>query len=529
MKRAIVRFVMLVGLVLGGAAIAGPLEDAASADSRGDYATALRLWRELAEQGNAIAQTNLGFMYATGRGAPKDDAEALHWFRKAAEQGNANGQNNLGQLYGQGTGVGKDDAEAVKWFQKAAEQGHAGAQNNLGVMYRDGRGVTRDDTQAAQWFRKAAEQGNATGQSNLGSMYATGRGIAKDDAAAVQWYRKAAEQGNALAQTNLGIMYRDGRGVSPDQAEAVRLFQRAAQQGNANAQEMLASIEKREHEFGDLSRTVAPLVKAYEDALPAQPVVDPARAALTHEIIEASLVHEKWSNGRLGQGMDDPSTSKLPPKLLAAFRATAAASFQPDTVLTSFEHKMAESLDAATLKVGLQWERSDVGRHINRLELEAAKPAQRDAMKEFTRQFVSKGGQVNDARGRACAQVDILANKTEAVLPLLEAFATSGVMASLTQKGQPLDMSQIERAIVGIRPLLREAGRLVELAQCLFELREMSDAEFEQWLEFLRSDAGGSYSRGVSAALRDTLLARAEIFTRVMVEVARQLKERGEA
>ena len=39
---------------------------------RGDYATALRILRELAEQGNADAQFNLGVMYAKGQGVTQD-------------------------------------------------------------------------------------------------------------------------------------------------------------------------------------------------------------------------------------------------------------------------------------------------------------------------------------------------------------------------------------------------------------------------------------------------------------------------
>jgi hypothetical protein len=39
-----------------GAAGAGPLEDALAAHERGDDATALRLIRPLADQGNAVAQ-----------------------------------------------------------------------------------------------------------------------------------------------------------------------------------------------------------------------------------------------------------------------------------------------------------------------------------------------------------------------------------------------------------------------------------------------------------------------------------------
>ncbi len=58
-----------------------------AAYQRGDYATALREWRPLAEQGNTEAQYGLGVMYDKGRGVPRDHAEALQWYRKAAEQG----------------------------------------------------------------------------------------------------------------------------------------------------------------------------------------------------------------------------------------------------------------------------------------------------------------------------------------------------------------------------------------------------------------------------------------------------------
>ncbi len=60
---------------------------ALAAYQRGDYATALREWRALAEQGDAKAQFNLGIMYSNGQGVPQDYAEALQWYRKAAIQG----------------------------------------------------------------------------------------------------------------------------------------------------------------------------------------------------------------------------------------------------------------------------------------------------------------------------------------------------------------------------------------------------------------------------------------------------------
>ncbi len=53
---------------------------------RGDYATALREWRPLAEQGHAAAQYNLGGMYSQGQGVPRDDVLSYMWLNLAASR-----------------------------------------------------------------------------------------------------------------------------------------------------------------------------------------------------------------------------------------------------------------------------------------------------------------------------------------------------------------------------------------------------------------------------------------------------------
>ena len=196
----------------------------------------------LAEQGDAEAQFNLGFMYANGEGIPQDDAEAVRWFRLAAEQGHAEGQHSLGAMYYRGRGVREDDAEAARWYRLAADQGNAEAQLALGVMYATGAGVLKDDAEAARWVRLAAEQGDANAQAVLGGMYAFGEGVLKDDAEAARWVRLAAEQGDANAQAALGGMYAFGVGVLKDEAEAVRWYILAAEQGNAGAQFNLGNM-----------------------------------------------------------------------------------------------------------------------------------------------------------------------------------------------------------------------------------------------------------------------------------------------
>src|SRR5436305_8024390 len=77
-------------LLIGGrAAVAGPWEDGMAAYNRGDYVPAMRLFRPLAEQGNAKAQTVLGVMFRKGEGVPKSPARAFMWFSLARKHGEA--------------------------------------------------------------------------------------------------------------------------------------------------------------------------------------------------------------------------------------------------------------------------------------------------------------------------------------------------------------------------------------------------------------------------------------------------------
>ena len=179
---------------LAGAALAGPLEDGVAAADRGDFAKAISFWKPLAEDGNEFAQFDMGVLYATGQGAPKDDAEATRWFRLAAERGHREAQYNMGVAYEKAYGVAKDDAQAAAWYRKAADRGHMGAQYNLALLYDQGRGVAQDSAEAAGWYRKAADRGHAKAQYNLASLYAEGVGLPQDFQAAYLWFNLAASR-----------------------------------------------------------------------------------------------------------------------------------------------------------------------------------------------------------------------------------------------------------------------------------------------------------------------------------------------
>jgi uncharacterized protein len=203
-KAAVVAF--MLGVVIAGFAAADPFEDGYDALTRGDYATAMRLWRPLAEQGDAVAQYNLGLMHYRGEGVPQDYATAAGWFRKAADQEQAAAQYSLGHMYFEGRGIPQDSAASVMWFRKAAGHGDAKAQTGLGFIYTNGQGVPQDDAAAASWYRKAAEQGYPAAQFKLGSMYFDGRGVQQDYVRALMWLNLAAARGHKIAARTWNVV-----------------------------------------------------------------------------------------------------------------------------------------------------------------------------------------------------------------------------------------------------------------------------------------------------------------------------------
>ena len=182
-------------LLLSSALVQAGFDERVAATNKGDYQTTFKEMKPLAEQGDAVAQYNLGIMYDKGKGVAQNYTQAVAWYKKAAAQGFAAAQSNLGVMYDKGEGVAQNYTQALYWHKKAAAQGDPVAQNNLGVMYEKGKGVAQNYTQAIFWYKKAAEQGFAVAQSNLGFMYAMGKGIPQNYKIAYILFNLAASNG----------------------------------------------------------------------------------------------------------------------------------------------------------------------------------------------------------------------------------------------------------------------------------------------------------------------------------------------
>ena len=115
-------------------ASSGPLEDGLADYERKDYVTAAKLMRVAADQGNSVAQYELGVMYDNGQGVTQDYKEAVKWYRLSADQGDADAQINLGLMYVNGQGVIQDYVRAHMWWNISASSGHKNAQSNLNIV-----------------------------------------------------------------------------------------------------------------------------------------------------------------------------------------------------------------------------------------------------------------------------------------------------------------------------------------------------------------------------------------------------------
>jgi hypothetical protein len=155
-------------LTLAAAAGSGGAEEVAHQEAD--------LLRELATNGDAGAQLQLGLAYRDGRdGLTADAATGLHWLDESARQGNAYAADRAANAYAQGEGTQPDMQQAMHWWQVAAQGGNADAQRHLGRQL-----LAQGRTDAAlRWLRRAADSGDAGAHDELVQLYR--RSLAPED------------------------------------------------------------------------------------------------------------------------------------------------------------------------------------------------------------------------------------------------------------------------------------------------------------------------------------------------------------
>ena len=127
---------LLISLAISSGATTALADDYADgflAASDGNYKVAYNKWHDLAEQGDANAQFNLGMMYHSGLQVPFDEQKAVYWYQRAADGGNQLAQQYMAIGYQEGWfGLPVDAAKAHYWYQRLKGETDTAAVSNAG-------------------------------------------------------------------------------------------------------------------------------------------------------------------------------------------------------------------------------------------------------------------------------------------------------------------------------------------------------------------------------------------------------------
>jgi len=164
--------------------------------------------RELAEEGDANAQIELGVMNQYGylyEGQRTSHKDAIEWFKRAAAKKHPVALFYLAEAYDAGNGIEQDKLRAFDFYLASAELGFAPAMNNLAAYYWSGTGVEKNEKQAISWYIEAAENGEPAALYNLGKRKEKGdsKYVAKSIQEAMDYYTKASIMGHQGAKRAL--------------------------------------------------------------------------------------------------------------------------------------------------------------------------------------------------------------------------------------------------------------------------------------------------------------------------------------
>ena len=210
--------------------------EAQSLYGRAEYARALPLYRQLAEQGDSDAMRQIGFMYKEGKGVPKDFALAKSWYEKAIaagyNRGRLNGHWLIGVLYEEGgPGLERDFIAAQRCYEKAIAVGDGDGYFYIGRLYEQGGpGIAANWATAEDWFKKAIAAGKRGYYSFIADLYRVGGpGLERDWATARDWYEQAAlKEPSGLVLLRLGQLYEEGGfGLERDWVRACYYYRQA--------------------------------------------------------------------------------------------------------------------------------------------------------------------------------------------------------------------------------------------------------------------------------------------------------------
>ena len=198
--------------------------------------------QQKAEQGDAVAQYQLGKYYEEGYGIDKSHFKAMEWYEKAMLQGYLDAYRSLGCCYTKEDifGFQPDFNKAFELFLKGAELGHIKSMTTVAYWgYAVGNGTEKNLHKALEWVEKGIaldpnnEYGTKDHLPDLLEWIAHQYLEEKEYQSAFDYFKRSAEMGNSCAMANLGGWgYLYGHGTRKDLFLAFHWLENAKKAGS---------------------------------------------------------------------------------------------------------------------------------------------------------------------------------------------------------------------------------------------------------------------------------------------------------
>ena len=230
---------------------------------------AIEMLKELADDGNDMAQYKLGVVYTERELEFYNFEEGFRYLQMSAEQKNQYAEYKLGMIYLREDFAGHDISEAIKYLTRSAEQMNEFARYRLGTIYADEKYQDYYNMEkAVKFWSLSAEQGNQFAQYRLGVLYGDeGNEKYYDLPKAVNYLESSAEQGNQFAQYRLGVIYSTVEDKEHyDISKATDYLEASAEQGNEYAQYRLGVLygDEENEKYYDLPKSISYLESSAE-------------------------------------------------------------------------------------------------------------------------------------------------------------------------------------------------------------------------------------------------------------------------
>ena len=172
-----------------------------------DRDAAIAILKEIAEEGYARAQFNLGNFYLSAEVLGIDHEKAERYYRSAAAQDYAPAIETMGSLYLTGDLFEANPTVAYEWFSKGVALEHAGSHYQIAVMHENGAVGDVDIPRSIEHYQAAAELGHEWAHYNLALAYSRLPGDERDLDTAIHWMKRALEVGVEWAGHGLARLH----------------------------------------------------------------------------------------------------------------------------------------------------------------------------------------------------------------------------------------------------------------------------------------------------------------------------------